>query len=56
MRFYAAEEFSADRLVTPFRQPPAALITASEVEAEGHSGEAVHESVVQFHSERKPFF
>lgn len=56
MRFDAAEELAADRFIPPFGQPPAALIAASEVEGKGHSGEAVHESVVQFHSERKPFF
>ena len=48
MRFHGAEEFAADRFVTSLRQPPAALVPASNVESEGHSRKTVYDRVVQF--------
>lgn len=56
MRYQGAKELTADRFIASFGQPPAVLVAASEVEAKSNFGKALHDRVVQFHSESKPFF
>lgn len=46
MRFRNAKELTADRFVAALGQPPAALVPASEVDGEGHSGKTVYDSVI----------
>lgn len=44
-----------DRLVSSFGQPPAALISPSEMEAEGDLRKAVHDRVIEIDPEAQPF-
>jgi len=54
LRFYSPEKLTADRFVSSLRQPPAALIAASDVKTEGYSGEALHDGVIQLYADTEP--
>jgi len=50
----AAKQFAANRFVTPFGQPPAALIATSKVETKRHVRKALHQGVIELDAKRKP--
>jgi hypothetical protein len=52
--FYPAKKLAADRFVAAAREPPAALVPASNVKTEGHSRETVHDGIVEIDTSIKP--
>ena len=54
LRFYSPEKLTADRFVSSLRQPPAALIAASNMETEGDSRKTVHDRIVQLYADTEP--
>ena len=45
---------AADRFISSLRQPPTALVTASDVKSKSHIGESGYDRVVKLDAERKP--
>jgi hypothetical protein len=54
LRFQSAEQFLADRFVTSFGEPTAALVAASDMKAEGHAGKSFHHRIVQLDPPTEP--
>ena len=54
LRLELVKKLAADRFITSFGQPPAALVTASDVESEGYGWKAGYHRVVELDAERKP--
>ena len=54
MRLYAAKKAVTDEFIAALGQPPAALITASDVESESDTHNPVDNSVVQLYAQAQP--
>ena len=52
VRLQLTKELAADRLIPALRQPPAALIAASDMEPESDSRKTGHHGVVQLDAKR----
>lgn len=51
---HVAEQSSADRFVAALGEPPAALVAASYVKAEGYTGKSIHDGIVQLETLAEP--
>ena len=54
LRSHLAEQLPADRFITALGQPPAALISASDVQAKCYSGKAIYDGIVQLDAKTQP--
>ena len=54
LRLELVKKLAADRFIASLRQPPAALVTASDVKSKSHIGKAGYDRVVELDAERKP--
>lgn len=54
LRSHLAEQLPADRFITALGQPPAALISASDMDGEGDSGKALDDGIVQLDASIEP--
>jgi len=51
LRLELVEQPATDRLVTSLGQPPAALVSSSDMKAKGHTRKTLHHRVVQIDAE-----
>ena len=52
--FELVKKLAADRFIASLRQPPTALVAASDVKSKSHIGKSGYDRVVKLDAERKP--